>query len=50
MADPNDLGPMVDEAAALGEAGLDVGIVYLPPPHTPSVLEPLAKALEPLAT
>ena len=43
--DPKDLGPLVDEASAFAEAGLDLGIVYLPPPHTPAVLEPLAKAL-----
>ncbi|EME52233.1 LLM class F420-dependent oxidoreductase [Amycolatopsis decaplanina] len=36
------------EAEALGEAGLDLAIIYLPPPHTPAVLDPLAKALEPL--
>jgi alkanesulfonate monooxygenase SsuD/methylene tetrahydromethanopterin reductase-like flavin-dependent oxidoreductase (luciferase family) len=34
-----------DEAAALGEAGLDLAIVYLRPPLTPAVLEPLATAL-----
>lgn len=43
--DPSDHGPLVAEAQALADAGLDVGIVYLPPPHTPAVLEPLAKAL-----
>jgi F420-dependent oxidoreductase-like protein len=48
MTDPGDFGALVDEAAALGEAGLDLGVVYLPPPHTPAVLEPLAKALQPL--
>ncbi|MEU5259396.1 LLM class F420-dependent oxidoreductase [Amycolatopsis sp. NPDC021455] len=48
------LGPDLDYAQvaadveALGEAGLDLAIVYLPPPHTPAVLEPLAKVLEPL--
>ena len=31
-------------AAALGEAGADLAIVYLPPPLTPAVLEPLADA------
>jgi F420-dependent oxidoreductase-like protein len=31
--------------AALGEAGLDLAIVYLRPPHTPVVLEPLAAEL-----
>jgi F420-dependent oxidoreductase-like protein len=38
-------GPAVDQAAALGDAGLDLAIVTLPPPHTPAVLEPLAEAL-----
>ena len=37
-------------AAEYAEAGLDLGIVYLPPPHTPAVLEPLAEALRPLTT
>jgi F420-dependent oxidoreductase-like protein len=47
---PQDGGlpALVDEAGALGEAGLDLGIVYLNPPHSPSVLEPLAEALRPL--
>ncbi len=31
--------------AALGEAGAELVIVSLPPPHTPAVLEPLASAL-----
>jgi F420-dependent oxidoreductase-like protein len=44
-----DTTMLVEEATAFGEAGLDLGIVYLPPPHTPAVLEPLAKALTPLA-
>ncbi len=43
--DPKDTGPLVEEAQAFAEAGLDLGIVYLPPPHTPAVLEPLAQAL-----
>jgi F420-dependent oxidoreductase-like protein len=33
-----------DEAAALGEMGLDLAIVYLRPPLTPAVLDPLAAA------
>ena len=49
MDDPDDLDPLVREAEAFAEAGLDLGIVYLPPPHTPKVLEPLAQALSPLA-
>lgn len=43
-----DAKRVADEAAALGEEGLDVAIVYLPPPHTPKVLEPLADVLAPL--
>ncbi|HET6810437.1 MAG TPA: LLM class F420-dependent oxidoreductase [Acidimicrobiales bacterium] len=38
-----------EAAAAMGDAGMQLGIVYLPPPLDPSVLEPLAKALEALA-
>jgi hypothetical protein len=44
-----DLGPLVDEAAAYAGAGLDLGIVYFPPPHTPAALAPVAEALRPLA-
>ncbi|HEX4821550.1 MAG TPA: hypothetical protein VFV00_15195, partial [Acidimicrobiales bacterium] len=47
--DPNDMDSVVSEAKAFNDAGLDLGIVYLPPPHTPAVLEPLANALQPLA-
>jgi alkanesulfonate monooxygenase SsuD/methylene tetrahydromethanopterin reductase-like flavin-dependent oxidoreductase (luciferase family) len=43
------VGPLVDDAAAFAAAGVDIGIVYLPVPHTPSVLEPIADALRPLA-
>src|SRR2546429_474853 len=39
---------LADDAAAFAEAGLDLGIVYLPPPHTATVLEPLADALSQL--
>jgi F420-dependent oxidoreductase-like protein len=46
--DPSNLNALVDEAGALGAAGLDLGIVYLPPPHTPDVLGPLNDALEAL--
>jgi len=45
----NDYGKLAAEVAALGEAGLELAIIYLPPPHTPAVLEPLAEALAPLA-
>jgi hypothetical protein len=40
-----DPGPAADAAAALGEHGLDLAIVVLPPPHDPAVLVPLAEAL-----
>jgi F420-dependent oxidoreductase-like protein len=45
-AGPNALA---DTAAAFVEAGADIGIVYLPVPHTASVLEPIADALRALA-
>jgi len=40
---------VVDQAKRYGDAGLDLGIVYLQPPHTPAVLDDLAAALAPLA-
>jgi len=40
-----DPGPVADAAAALGDQGLDLAIVILPPPHDPAVLAPLAEAL-----
>jgi F420-dependent oxidoreductase-like protein len=42
-------GGLAEQAAALAEAGLHLGIVYLPPPHGPAVLEEVASALAPLA-
>lgn len=45
-----DLMDLVKQAEAYAAAGLDLGIVYLPPPHRASVLEPIAVALAPLAT
>jgi len=43
-----DAGPVAETVAALGDQGLDLAIVILPPPHDPSVLAPLAEALAPL--
>ena len=43
--DPANPAQMVDSIGRLAEAGLQLAIVYLPPPHSPSVLEPLADAL-----
>ena len=40
-----DPGPVADAVAALGDRGLDLAIVILPPPHDPAVLAPLAEAL-----
>jgi F420-dependent oxidoreductase-like protein len=42
-------GALADQAAGYQEAGLDLGVVYLPAPHTPAVLEPIAEALAGLA-
>ena len=36
---------MHEAAKEFADAGLDLGIVYLPAPHSPSVLGPLAVAL-----
>ena len=43
-----DPGPFVDQAAAFADAGVDIVVAYLPPPHSPAVLEKVASALEPL--
>ena len=40
---------LADQAAAFGDVGADIVVVGLPIPHTPSVLEPIADALRPLA-
>jgi len=41
---------LADSAAEYEAAGVQLGIVYLPVPHTPAILEPLAEALSPVAT
>ena len=40
-----DYDRVIEEAAALGAEGLDMAIVYLPPPYDPAVLEPLAQKI-----
>ena len=50
LGDDGDVGALVGQAEQYASAGLDLGIVVLPPPHTPAVLEPVAAALAPLAT
>jgi F420-dependent oxidoreductase-like protein len=47
--DTLDLDQIVEQAKQFGDAGLDLGVVYLPVPHTSAVLEDLAAALESLA-
>ncbi|MXV89965.1 MAG: LLM class F420-dependent oxidoreductase [Acidimicrobiia bacterium] len=49
VPDGGDPAPVAAQAAAYAEAGVDLAICYLPPPHRPTVLEPLAEALSPLA-
>jgi len=50
LAPDGDPASVVAQAEQFAAAGLDLGIVYLPPPHTPAVLDKLATALAPLAT
>ncbi|WP_431234251.1 LLM class F420-dependent oxidoreductase [Mycolicibacterium psychrotolerans] len=45
LSEDLDYAKAIDEAAALAGEGLDLAIVYLPPPHDPAVLEPLAEAI-----
>ena len=44
----HEIGHVVEESRRLDELGVDLAIVYLAPPVTPSVLGPLAEALAPL--
>jgi F420-dependent oxidoreductase-like protein len=44
-----DAAQTADTAAALGEAGAQLGIVTMRPPHTAAALEPLANALRQLS-
>jgi F420-dependent oxidoreductase-like protein len=50
LSPDGDPSSVVQQAEAYAAVGLDLGIVYLPAPHTPAVLEPLAAALAPLRT
>jgi F420-dependent oxidoreductase-like protein len=45
LGEDRDYAKVVDEAGALGKEGLDLAIIYLPPPYDPVVLEPLAEAI-----
>jgi F420-dependent oxidoreductase-like protein len=46
----NDYAATAAQVAALAEEGLHLAIVYLRPPLTPAVLEPVAEALRPLTS
>jgi F420-dependent oxidoreductase-like protein len=46
LSEDGDVGALAKEAEQLAGMGLDLGIVYFPPPHTPDALEPVAKALD----
>ena len=48
LGEDGDAGAVAAQAEEYAAAGLDLGIVYLPPPHRPDVLEPLAKVLSDL--
>ena len=43
-----DPGAVAEQANAFREVGCDLIVVAITPPHDPSLLEPLARALEPL--
>jgi alkanesulfonate monooxygenase SsuD/methylene tetrahydromethanopterin reductase-like flavin-dependent oxidoreductase (luciferase family) len=45
LGEDRDYAKVVDEATALGAEGLDLAIIYLPPPYDTAVLEPLAEAI-----
>jgi F420-dependent oxidoreductase-like protein len=45
LGENGEFGPLLEQISELGAEGLDLAIVYLPPPHSPAVLEPLAAAL-----
>jgi F420-dependent oxidoreductase-like protein len=49
LGEDGDVGALLGQAEQYADAGLDLGIVYLPPPHRASVLEPVADALTRLA-
>ena len=45
LGDDRNYGQVIENAAALGAEGLQLGIVYIAPPHDPAVLEPLAETI-----
>ena len=49
LSNDDDPGALVEQAEAFAGAGLDLGIVYIPQPHTPEKVETAAEALRHLA-
>ena len=45
LGEDRDYAKAAADAAAFGAEGLDLAIIYLPPPHDPAVLAPLADAI-----
>ena len=45
LSPERDYDRVIEEAAGLGAEGLDLAIIYLPPPYDPGVLEPLAEKI-----
>ena len=45
LGEDRDYRKVIEDCIALGAEGLDLAIIYLPPPYDPAVLEPLAEAI-----
>jgi len=45
LDEDRNYGQVIEDAAGLAAEGLDLGIVYVSPPHDPAVLEPMAEAI-----
>ena len=45
LDEDRNYGQVIEDAAGLAVEGLDLGIVYVSPPHDPAVLEPMAEAI-----
>jgi len=48
--DDGGVSALAEQAAAFAEAGMDLGIIYIPPGLSPAVLEPIADAISPLVS
>ncbi|MDQ6697985.1 MAG: LLM class F420-dependent oxidoreductase [Actinomycetota bacterium] len=46
LPENGDTGPLVEQAEAFADAGMDLGIIYIPTPHRPAALEPIAEAVQ----